>query len=167
MGKILTLNALLLLLSGFLYTGCNSSGCTDNQNSLPLAGFYSAETGKAISLQDVEIGGVNAPQDSLLYSGSGSMSEIYLPFRTTENETSFYIHYTQEEISDPAYNDTITFNYTSQPYFASEECGAMYRYFITGLRYTVHIIDSVAITDSLITNIDIQRIKIFVRTAIE
>lgn len=36
----------------------------------------------------------------------------------------------------------------------------MYRFRITDVVYTRHLIDSVGVTDSLITNIDFQRIKI-------
>ncbi len=41
----------------------------------------------------------------------------------------------------------------------------MYRYYITEMTHTTHLIDSVAITDSLVTNLDVERIKIFFRTA--
>ena len=41
----------------------------------------------------------------------------------------------------------------------------MYRFRITDVVYTRHLIDSVGVTDSLITNIDFQRIKIFMRTS--
>ena len=40
----------------------------------------------------------------------------------------------------------------------------MYRYTITRLSYTQHLIDSVAVTDSLVTNTDIKRLKIYFRT---
>ena len=41
----------------------------------------------------------------------------------------------------------------------------MYHYLITDYAYTTHLIDSVAVTDSLITNIDHETIQIFFRTA--
>lgn len=149
---------------------CNTSGCTDNQNSLPLAGFYTTGTlGKPIeiTLDSVEIGGVGAPGDSLLYGAGTPLQSAYLPLRSTAQTTSFYIHYAQQSLNDPALNDTITFGYTSTPYFASEECGAMYHYHIDRMTHTSHLIDSVVITDSLITNTDTERIRIFFRTASE
>lgn len=145
-------------------SGCSSSGCTDNQNPLPLAGFFSAETGNAISLSDVDIAGVDAPEDSVLYRSGTARNEVYLPFRANTDNTAWYFHYTQEGIDDLAYNDTIYFRYTSTPMFTTEDCGAMYRYTITSTRYTEHLIDSVAVTDPVITNIDMMRIKIFFRT---
>lgn len=165
MGKILTIA--VTGVSGMFCCSCNSTGCTDNQNSLPLAGFYAYDTEKSITVKGLEIGGVDAPNDSLLYTSGLSLSEIYMPFRANRDNTAYYFHYTQEGLDDPAMNDTIAFTYTSQPFFASEDCGAMYRYRITSMSYTTHIIDSVAITDSLITNVNTQRIKIFLRTVTE
>lgn len=109
---------------------CNTSGCTDNQNSLPLAGFYSSATGEAVSLSDIDISGVGQKADSLLYTSGTPLQSVYLPFRSLYNSVSYALHYTQEGIDDPQWNDTITFQYTSRPYFASEECGAMLTYTI-------------------------------------
>ena len=101
----------------------------------------------------------------MLYSSGQALNIVYLPFRNSANETSYVFHYTQQDISGDEYNDTLTFGYESLPYFASEECGAMYRYDIKRLDYTRHLIDSVVITDSLITNTDVERIKIYFRTS--
>lgn len=161
-GALVAVGAIML---ATVTAGCNTSGCTDNQSSLPLAGFYSSTTKQAITLRTVEIGGVGAPGDSLLYTSGTELSQVYLPFRSQFDNTSYCIHYTQEGLEDPALNDTISFAYTSQPYFASEECGAMLRYDITGLSYTNHLIDSVVVTDPVITNTDTERIRIYFRTS--
>ncbi len=144
-------------------SGCNTSGCLDNRSAIPLAGIYSSETGEAISVSGVEISGVGAPNDSVL-AASGSIGQVYLPMRSTATTTTWCFHYTQEGLDASEMNDTVSFGYTSEPYFASEECGAMYIYNITSVRYTTHLMDSVIVTDSLITNTDIERIKIYFRT---
>lgn len=149
---------------GLLETGCNSVGCTDNQNSLPYAGFYAWPDGQAITLKSIEITGIGAPDDEPLYSSGESLSNIYLPFRSEQTVTSYCFHYDQAGIDSDAYNDTLTFRYSSRPYFASEECGAMLTYKIESLNYTRHLIESVEITDSTITNTDLERIKIYFRT---
>lgn len=164
MGKILTIISVFLSFA-LIPVSCNTSGCTDNQNSLPYAGFYSAENEQAISVNTLDIYGIGAPGDSMLYSSGETLSNIYLPFRSSNESTSYVFHYTQEGLEDEANNDTLTFHYTSAPYFASEECGAMLRYNITRFAYTRHLIDSIAITDSLITNVDNERIKIYFRTS--
>ncbi|MCM1471616.1 MAG: DUF6452 family protein [Bacteroides sp.] len=143
---------------------CNTSGCTDNQNSLPYAGFYSSATGDAISVSGLEIGGVGAPGDSLLYTSDQKLANVYLPLRSNSGVTAYCFHYDQEGIDSEAMNDTITFYYSSRPFFASEECGAMLEYDIQRLTWTTHVIDTVEIVDSLVTNTDIERIKIYFRT---
>lgn len=144
--------------------GCNSSGCINNQNSLPLAGFYSYADLSSVSIPGLTVGGVGAPNDSLIVDSS-AVQQVYLPFRSQQPSTSFYFHYNQPGLNNDLFNDTLTFVYTSMPYFASEECGAMFRYVITDFSYTRHLIDSVGLVDSVITNIDRERIHIYFRTA--
>lgn len=167
MGKILICAAAAIIAINAL-VGCSTTGCTDNQNSLPLAGFYTTGADgepMEISIDSLEIGGVGAPGDSLLYTASDNLSQVYLPLRSTSPTTSFCIHYAQKALSDPALNDTLTFDYSASPYFASEECGALYYYRISRLKHTTHLIDSIVITDSLITNADLERIRIYFRTS--
>ncbi len=163
MGKIL----IFCILACLCCASCNTSGCTDNKSSIPLAGFYSYSDLKSISIKNVSIGGVGAPNDSLLLD-KGSESKIYLPFRPSQDVTSFFFHYHDLEVEDDPFddlNDTITFSYTRLPYFESEECGAMFRYIVKEFSYTRHLIDSVSLVDSVITNADIESIKIYFHTS--
>lgn len=148
-------------------TACNTSGCLDNQSAIPLAGFYSSSTEKSISLSTLEISGVGVPADSVLVPSGKAVSTVYLPMRPLDTVTAWCLHYTQEGLDAPSFNDTIRFEYVSEPYFASEECGAMYYYHISDIAYTRHLIDRVEVTDSLITNRDIERIHIYFRTSDE
>lgn len=160
MKNLLPIAAAVLLLAG-----CNTSGCLDNQSSIPLAGFYSSATGKQISVNTIKITGVGAPNDSVLAPAGTVMTQVYLPMRSTKNSTAWCLHYTQAGINSPEYNDTIEFTYLSEPYFASLDCGAMYRYRITGCTATHHLIEKVEIVDSLITNVNIEQIRIYMYTA--
>lgn len=162
--RLLPAAALVILLVSLTWS-CNTSGCTDNQSALPLAGFYSSQTGQAISVSDFDISGVGAPHDSVLYPSGVGRSEVYLPFRSNQSETAYDFTYRVD--SATTVTDRISFGYTAEPYFASEECGAMYFYRITSMSYTTNLIDSVKIVDSLVTNTDIQRIHIYFRTAQE
>ncbi len=141
--------------------GCNTGGCLDNGSAIPLAGFYSSSTGDKISLNSLQIIGFET--DSILMSAGASASEVYLPMRSTQESTTWILKYTQEDLANV--RDIITFDYESIPYFASEECGAMYYYRITDLKYTTKLIDSVTMTEKLITNADIETIKIYFRTS--
>lgn len=161
-----TLATAAAIILSMLCQGCNTSGCTDNQNSLPLAGFYAsgAKDDNRISISTLDISGVGRNPDSLLYTSGTAISMAYLPFRSDAGATAYAFHYTQEGLDSPLLNDTISFTYTSQPYFASEECGAMLTYTIESMSFTTHLIDSVVIIDPVITNTDVERIKIYFRT---
>lgn len=156
---------LFVLAAIHILASCSATGCTDNQNSLPLAGFYSMSTGSSIVPDSLAIEGIGAPDDSLLLSPANHVSSLYLPFRSAHNTTSYCFQYRQSYLNNPRLYDTLTFHYDAIPFFASEECGALYHYQVTEFSYTKHLIDSVAMTDSLITNVDRETIQIFFRTA--
>lgn len=144
----------LLAIAGVL-NSCSGDGCTNNRNSLPLAGFYDYETREPVNVSNLSVGGLGAPGDSLLLDPATSSHQVYLPFRGDEDLTSF-------EFQDGYVSDELTFHYDSYPYFDGEECGAMWRYRITDFEFNGTIIDSIAVTDPLITNIERERIMIFV-----
>lgn len=148
-------------------TGCNTDGCTDNASALPLMAFYSMTTKMPMVLDSIAIGGVGAPGDSLLVQPGESVMSLYLPFRFEQEQTTFRFHYAYKEqgLDNPAMDDVVTFHYTSRPYFASEECGAFYEYTIRKVDYTRHLIDSIGVSDSVITNVDLERIQVYFRTA--
>ena len=151
--------------ASLLIQACSSTGCTENQNSVPLAGFYSMSTGDAITIDSLAIGGVGAPNDSLLVGPSERASQVYLPLRSTETSTTFVIKYMQKALAQYGIEDRITFYYESMPWFASEECGAMYHYRITRVSHTSQILDSVGISDSIVTNIERETIGLFFHTS--
>lgn len=160
-GIVCCLSAVWMLLAA----GCNTQGCTDNRSALPMMGFYSMATHDPIMLDSLVVGGVGAPGDSLLVNVGESRAWVYLPFRYDSDKTSFFFHYAYKKLDNPALDDVVTISYESEPYFASEECGAYYRYRITGVEYTSHLIDSVGVVDSLVTNVDMERIRVFFRIA--
>lgn len=146
-----------------LFASCDSTGCLDNQSSIPLAGFYDSKTSQSIAVRGLQIHGIGAPSDSLLPNESNT--QVYLPMRSEHNTTAWCLHYTQDELDNDAFNDTVCFDYTSEPYFASEQCGAIFRYHIKKATYTTHLIDTIVIADSLISNLNREQIKIYFRTA--
>lgn len=155
------------LLTAIVLAGCNSAGCLDNGSTLPLAKFYSSATAAAVAIDSLQIQGLGAPGDSILVQAGSATSQAYMPLRPDQPSTSWVFSYKQGILANPAFNDTLTFTYQTIPYFASEECGAMYIYRIESLTHTTHLIDSVLLTDSLFTNVEAERIKIYFRTAQE
>lgn len=158
---------LFIILCAVGLAACNSSGCLDNGSALPLAGFYSYETLQKISANNFTVYGVGAPGDSAMLKPGTSSQEVYLPMKPDVPSSSWVIAYSQAGIDSEEFNDTITFRYATIPYFASLECGAMYSYRLEDVDHTCHLIDSVGIVDSLFTNVELERIHIYFRTAKE
>lgn len=145
---------------------CNTSGCLDNRSALPLAEFYDSRTGSVVSIDSLEVVGVGAPDGDVLSEARPAKSRLYLPMRSTQSSTAWRFIYRQKELEEAGVEDEISFDYESLPYFASEECGATYRYRVRRVAYTTNVIDSVVMTgDSLITNVDAVNIRIYFRTA--
>lgn len=161
--KILLRFAIVGVISFIVYA-CSSDGCLENRSSIPLAGFYDSQ-GSSITLDSVRITGIAEDSVPPLSEEGTRVSQVYLPMRATMDNTSWQFAYMWKYLSEYNLADTISFDYDANPYFASDECGVIYRYKITQLRYTTNLIDSIKILDSLITNIDKQQIKIYFRTA--
>lgn len=142
---------------------CNNTGCTENRNAVPLAAFLNPSDDSSISLDSLSIFGIDQPNDSILSPAGSPVSQVYLPMRPTNKSVSWCIEYKWQHLDYPELNDTISFGYTSTPIFASEECGAYYRYHIDDMTYTDHLIDHVEIVDSTITNIDKVYVNIYFR----
>ncbi|MDE6540704.1 MAG: hypothetical protein K2L74_01690 [Muribaculaceae bacterium] len=165
MGRLTAAAALAALLAATAITACNSDGCLDNQSALPLAEFYSSATQSVISVDSLEVVGVDAPDGDILSEMRPAKSQLYLPMRSTRQSTAWRFIYRQKHLEALGLEDRITFEYESIPYFASEECGASYRYRVTRVAYTTTLIDSIVMADSLITNVDAVAIRIYFRTA--
>lgn len=137
--------------------GCEGNGCLDNGSAIPMAKFYNAQGAEA-TIATLTAYGIGAPGDSVL-TNNESVSQLYLPLRVNVTATQFVLDYNTDGVD----NDTLTFNYVPIRYFASKDCGAMYRFRVETYSFTRHAVDSVAITDSLITNVDKEYIKIFMQ----
>lgn len=143
---------------------CNTQGCTENRSAVPLAEFYSYNTGEKITLDSLRVHGIGVKGDSAIVHTGERVGQTYLPMRGDDPSVSWCFSYKWYGLDFPELNDTVTFVYTAKPWFASNDCGAMYLYDITEFTYTRHLIDSIAVTDSLITNANIAQIQIYFRT---
>lgn len=164
MGRKIAIPIVAALLALAAATGCNTSGCLDNQSALPLAEFRSSATGAAIAVDSLEVVGVDAPDGDVLSEATPSKTQLYLPMRSTKNNTAWRLIYRQKHLEQAGIEDVVSFDYESIPYFASEECGATYRYRVTRVDYTTNVVDRVVMADSLITNVDQVSILIYFRT---
>lgn len=169
-GRYLTgMRKLPLIFIGLLLafaTACSTSECYDNHSALPLASFYDKATLQPVSLIQLEIYGIGAPGDSILYTPQ-TLSQVYLPFRIWQDTTQYVFSYNgmvPDSIAAqfPEYvpKDTITFIYKPKEWFVSPSCGAMYFYDMDTVVHTSLLIDSIAYNE-VITNENSTNIKIF------
>lgn len=166
---LMAVSALLLSLQS-----CTTSMCTDNRTSIPEAGFYNADTGEAVNVVGVSIGGIGAPNDSLLYDNQ-TVQLVYLPLLPDAEVTSFRFHFSSDDTTDPetgevtpdhTHDDIVTFYYSSTPYFDGEECGAILHYLIDRVDFTQggHIAD-IVVTDPNVTNEHKEYLRIYFHVA--
>ncbi len=144
-------------LAAIALASCSNEGCLNNRNSIPMAGFYMLEGEQPISVSKLAVYGIGSPGDSLLLDTVRSNHQIYLPLRGDLDCAGFVF-------SSGDLDDTLTITYKSWPYFDGEDCGAMWRYELTSVHYNRTLIDSVLITDPLITNIERERLMIFLKS---
>lgn len=151
-----------------MVVACNNSECYDNKNSLPLAGFYSSDSiPRAISLDSITIYGLGAPGDSILQDSVRGLSQTYLPFRIDQESTTYVIRYLSGLAGIYHIADTITFDYTINPWFVSAACGVIYEYKMNNIETTHYMIDSVTCPKGTITNENTQNLRIYFRVATE
>lgn len=163
MKNVLKISVLFILLIVLGNTACNNKECFNNQSTLPLAGFYSMQNMKAVTVDSLTVYGIGVPGDSILLD-NGKASSLYMPMPLSGNSASFVFHYNSENLNFIELNDTLTIDYDSYPQFVSNECGVIYKYDIKDFSYTKHLIDSISMPTMEFNNIDIEVIKIYFRT---
>lgn len=136
-----------------------------NKNALPLAGFYNTfDPTQTISIDSLEVYGVGVPGDSILSSGSSTVSELYLPFQLDSDTTRYVFRYLHKDLAAHDLRDTVTFIYTREPRFVSSACGVSYVFTIKDIITTEVIIDSVTCPAGEVTNMATQNLHIYFRT---
>ena len=164
MGKILTylfpLFGLIPFLAAILHA-CNDAGCMDNRSSIPFEHFHhTVNLSTTISVVALPFYGIGQKHDSLIVDSARSLSSVSLPFRNDDSITQFVLQYNYTWNKSRQSNDTLTFIYRPYVYFASVDCGVMFNYTLKEGLYTRHILDSVIIVTSEITNQNIENIKL-------
>lgn len=159
---IIVLAAVTVLIT---MNGCTNDTCGESRTTLPLAGLYNSQ-GVKTAFDSLAVYGIGGAADSAIVALPGTrITQLYLPMQPGTDRTTWVISYKQKALDHPELNDTMTLAYTSSPYFASSECGVVMHYRLTSFAYTRHLVDSIAVTDSLFNNYDFERIKIMFRTA--
>lgn len=142
-----------------LTTACSTDGCTQLRSAIPKAQLTLLD-GRPLTLDSLQITGTGAPGNEPLVVAGTKVNEFYLPMDPTADTVQwiFDYKYPQTDLQP----DTLDITYSRRPWFAGNECGAMYRYRILALTHTRHLINHITVTapDSVITNNDAVGIRI-------
>lgn len=142
-----------------LWASSCSDSCSDNQNALPLAGFYdSGGPAELVTIDSLEVIGVDTPSDSALSPASESKNQVSLPFRI-DSDTTRYVFIDRHEGS--GLRDTVTFIYTRTPHLVNKECGVSYIFDIRSITSQGIFIDSVTCPNGFINNANTQNLNIY------
>lgn len=148
---------LLLVLTVFLVTaGCQyAPKCLEpydvflHARFVTLAGAQEKDT----LLLNADIYGTGR-EDSLITAGKESFSKIDFPPDPNRDSCSFVFRYN-------GLSDTLVFSYERSVRLLSYECGFIQEYKNLKVEHTMHLIDSVAVVDTLVSNKDDENIKIY------
>lgn len=118
--------------------------------SFLLASFYNSETDRGMS-PVIMVQGVGA--EGLLI-GDTAISRILLPL--TSRDTTRYVVWLDST------SDSLTFIHQTTQKYASAETGFYYEYKLLAVEHTQNRIDSIRITDSLVTTKWNENIKLYI-----
>jgi len=141
----LSLSLLMLVIS------CTEESCDQPTGVLMKAGFYSAETEENISVDSLDIYGLNVP-DSMICSGS-NLNKIGLPLNPSASRCTFVM-------VNGGRSDTIEILYHSSLEFLSRACGYIYLHEIEEIIFTENDITDIYIMNKLVNPGDEENIQI-------
>ena len=97
---------------------------------------------------------VERKQGVLLNRMTGA-NELELPLSFTAECDTFFFQYSAR------LSDTVWVKHQNHPYFSSMDCGTVMHYDIVGVKSTTHLIDSIQVVSSDVTNISKENVKIY------
>ena len=146
---------LLALAAGFsiFLNSCSLKSCFDVTESQVNAGFYSKDTGKAVSPDSLTLYGMNM-DTSKIYNKVLMPKTAKFPLYAADTSVKFIIRINGTD-------DTIEFRYSSYLHLISKECGYTYYYNIDTAFHSFNIIDSLSFSKKTITTLSEENLRIY------
>src|ERR1035437_8920572 len=141
--------SLIPVLSGLIIIlySCAQASCFDETESYLKASLYNTSFAKILAPDSLTLYGMS--RDSIIYNKVADLTVALFPLNVTAQRSSFVIKIN-------AITDTIEFRYSSYPHLISKECGYTYYHHLDTLPiFPKHIIDTILIESSTITNLKI------------
>jgi len=142
----------LLIILVFIFTACSQEGCEQETGVMLQAGFYATGEGEPLSIDSLNIWGLNMP-DSLILS-MAVRDKISLPLNPSAGASSFIIENRQ-------HTDTIEISYEPHLNFLSRPCGYIYVYEIKEVFFTTNDINNILIINKQVNTGNEENIQIF------
>ncbi|MFP4019718.1 MAG: DUF6452 family protein [Bacteroidales bacterium] len=149
---------LLLISLGiiFLLIQCEDDPCEENLNTPVGVTFHTIDTNGV--KQDVSITSLSVyalDNDSIIADSSSSVHELKLPLNPHKDSCMFIL-------DADSLQDSITFLYTHDKEFVSQDCGFKLVYELDTIISTGHFIDSLNIIQNTVNKSDENHLEIFV-----
>lgn len=152
------------ILMGFFLISCTDESCYEPKEAPIRMSVFDKESMVPISfnnlqiivdsdtllLKNTTIGGVDAPNDSLINKEATGLKMITAPLRINKDTTSFFLRYNFDDVIE--IYDTITVIHENKENFISIYCGCMIFHQIENVKHTTNLIDSIAYINQTITN---------------
>lgn len=151
MMKNIFLSPLFIALAIF-NNSCTKESCNEDTEVLMRAVFYSSESGEELSIDSLDIYGLNIP-DSVICSMS-TLKNIDLPLNSSTSHCSFVI-------INGGRADTIEIYYESSLKLLSSACGYIYLHELEEVLYTTNDITNILITNKSVNPVNEENIQIF------
>jgi hypothetical protein len=132
---------------------CSPEACFEDTNAFLKASMYLQVTGKNVAPDSITLYGVTM-ETSKIYKRSTAVKVARMPLNASAGNCSFVIRIN-------GVYDTITFEYDSYPHLISKECGYTFYHSIDTTLYTRNIIDTVRVTNSRVTTLNEENIRIY------
>ncbi len=150
-----TISLSLLIISTALiisFSSCTEESCNQDTEVFMKAGFYSSETEEKISIDSLDIYGLNVP-DSIICSMS-TLNEVSLPLNPSSSSCTF-------AIVNGGRADTIEIFYKSSLEFLSLACGYRYLHELEEIYNTRNDIKDIFILNKSVNPGDEENVQIF------
>lgn len=136
----------------FSIVACESGDCMLSSESYCSMAFVNGQD-KAVKLQDTLT--VSSTADVVIINRKLGATGMDIPLSYTALVDTFFLQY------NSLFADTLWVEHQNLPYFSSMDCGTVMHYKLQGIKSTNNLIDSVRITDSEVTNMLKQNVKIY------
>ena len=132
---------------------CSPKACYEDTESLLKANFYGYSTLKTAAPDSVTMYGLSMESDKL-YNKTANLQPARKPLNASSPKCTYIIRIN-------GVTDTIQLWYSSYPHLISKECGYAFFHNLDSLTYTKNKIDSISKSNSNITTINVENIRIF------